>query len=120
MKNILKFRLGLGLLVTELDENNDDLSLVEAEEDHNDHLPPSPLCCRQLSVCLPFLSHTHASSPSPSPSSVLVATSPGVVRAQQLALFHAQSAVDALMELPPSDAQLALIRLTEVVLTRSS
>ena len=44
----------------------------------------------------------------------------GVVRAQQLALFHAQSAVDALMELPPSDAQLALIRLTEVVLTRSS
>jgi len=50
----------------------------------------------------------------------LVMDTDGVVRAQQLALFHAQSAVDALMELPPSDAQLALIRLTEVVLTRSS
>ena len=50
----------------------------------------------------------------------LVMQTDGVVKAQQLALFHAQSAVDALMELPPSDAQRALIRLTEVVLTRAS
>lgn len=50
----------------------------------------------------------------------LVMKTNGVVRAQHLAVFHAQSAAEALGELPPSDATRALSRLLEAVLTRRS
>ena len=39
-------------------------------------------------------------------------------KAKDLAQFHAQKAVDALLRLPPSDARDALLRLTYVVITR--
>merc|ERR1739842_79554 len=39
-------------------------------------------------------------------------------KARNLAQFHAQKAVDALLRLPPSDARDALLRLTYVVITR--
>jgi geranylgeranyl pyrophosphate synthase len=39
-------------------------------------------------------------------------------KAKQLAQFHAQKAVDALLRLPASEARDALLRLTYVVITR--
>lgn len=39
-------------------------------------------------------------------------------KAKNLAKFHAQRAIDALLRLPPSDARNALIRLTHAVITR--
>jgi geranylgeranyl pyrophosphate synthase len=39
-------------------------------------------------------------------------------KAKQLAQFHAQRAVDALLRLPQSEARDALLRLTYVVITR--
>jgi len=50
----------------------------------------------------------------------LVMSTNGVTRAEYLAIFHAQSAMDALEEFPPSEAKTALVRLTEIVLTRRS
>lgn len=53
-------------------------------------------------------------------ASKLVHSSDGIRRAELLAIFHAQSAVDALQKLPPSEARSALVRLTEIVITRKS
>jgi geranylgeranyl pyrophosphate synthase len=39
-------------------------------------------------------------------------------KAKNLAKFHAQRAIDALLRLPSSDARNALIRLTHAVITR--
>lgn len=50
----------------------------------------------------------------------LVRSSDGLRRAEQLALFHAQSAIDALKKLPPSEARSALVQLTEIVVSRKS
>lgn len=50
----------------------------------------------------------------------LVMGTKGVQRAEDLALFHAQRAVEALGKLPETEATVALGRLTEIVLTRSS
>jgi len=50
----------------------------------------------------------------------LVMSTNGVTRAEHLAIFHAESAMDALKEFPPSEARDALVRLTEIVLTRKS
>lgn len=50
----------------------------------------------------------------------LVHSTNGLARAEQLALFHAQSAVDALNSLPQSEATAALLRLTQLVVTRKS
>jgi len=50
----------------------------------------------------------------------LVMSTNGVAKAEQLAVFHAQSAVDALMSMPHSPARDALVRLTELVITRKS
>jgi len=44
----------------------------------------------------------------------------GVERSYKLAQFHAQSAVDAISTLPPSDARDGLIQLAHLVLTRKS
>lgn len=49
-----------------------------------------------------------------------VLNSQGVERAYMLATFHAQSAVDALSIIPPSEAKDALIKLAHLVLTRKS
>lgn len=50
----------------------------------------------------------------------LVLSTNGVARAEELAIFHAQSALQALEEFPPSLARDALARLTGIVLTRKS
>jgi len=50
----------------------------------------------------------------------LVMSTNGVARAENLAIFHATEAMDALKLLPPSEATTALVRLTEIVLTRTS
>ena len=49
-----------------------------------------------------------------------VMSTAGVERAYKLASFHAQSAVDALAILPPSEAKEGLIKLAHMVLTRKS
>lgn len=41
-----------------------------------------------------------------------------MARANQLALFHAQKAVDAVLRLPPSEARDALVRLIHIAVTR--
>jgi len=43
-----------------------------------------------------------------------------VARSYQLAEFHAQSAVDALMRLPETDARAALLRLLHTAISRKS
>lgn len=50
----------------------------------------------------------------------LVMSTDGVARAENLAIFHAQTAMDALSIFPESEAKEALMRLTEIVLTRKS
>merc|ERR1712216_297868 len=50
----------------------------------------------------------------------LVYSTNGVARAEELAIFHAQSALEALEEFPPSPARGALRTLTGIVLTRRS
>jgi len=50
----------------------------------------------------------------------LVMSTNGIARAENLAIFHATQAMDALALLPPSEATDALMRLTEIVLTRKS
>lgn len=48
----------------------------------------------------------------------LYASDTAMDKAKNLAQFHAQRAVDALLRLPPSDARNALVRLTHAVITR--
>ena len=48
----------------------------------------------------------------------LYKSSTAMNRAKNLAQFHAQRAVDALLRLPQSDARDALVRLTHAVITR--
>jgi len=50
----------------------------------------------------------------------IVLESDGLQRTKELAMFHAQAAVDACCSLPESDARSGLIRLCHVVLSRSS
>jgi len=50
----------------------------------------------------------------------LVMATDGIERSRDLALFHAQSAVNAVMELPPSQARDALVQVCHIVLTRKS
>lgn len=50
----------------------------------------------------------------------LVMSTNGVARAEHLAVFHAQSALEALEVFPASDAKVALSKLMEIVLTRKS
>jgi geranylgeranyl pyrophosphate synthase len=49
----------------------------------------------------------------------LYASPTAMAKARNLATFHAQRAVDAILRLPPSPARNALIRLTHAVITRS-
>ena len=49
----------------------------------------------------------------------LVLSTNGVARAEELAIFHAQSALEALEAFPPCVARDALKRLTSIVLTRN-
>jgi len=50
----------------------------------------------------------------------IVMETKGVEKAQELARFHAQSAVNAILRLPPSEARNALIQVCHIVLTRKS
>jgi len=50
----------------------------------------------------------------------LVLDSEGLQQTKELAMFHAQAAVDACCSLPPSESRDGLIRLCHVVLSRSS
>ena len=50
----------------------------------------------------------------------LVMKTSGVPRAEHLAILHAQCAIEALNIFPTSEAKDALVRLTEIVLTRKS
>lgn len=49
-----------------------------------------------------------------------VMSTDGVERAYKLAVFHAQSAVDAIASFPPSEAKDGLIKLAHMVLTRNA
>lgn len=69
---------------------------------------------------LPLIKRRFEKEGDPEKAYNLVMSTSGVAKAEYLALFHAQSALDALAQLPESEATQALERLTEIVLTRSS
>ncbi len=73
--------------------------------------------CREL---LPLIKRRFKNPGDAAQAYKLVMSTNGVAQAENLAIFHAQQAIDALDMLPDSEAKSALIKLTEIVLTRKS
>ena len=73
--------------------------------------------CRELQ---PLIKRRFKEDGDPLKAYELVMTTSGVARSENLAIFHADSALLALEAFPPSEAKDALKKLTEIVLTRKS